>query len=47
MNIVAIGGGMIGVGETLPIDRFIVELAGRKSPRLLFLPTASGDAPKY
>lgn len=47
MQIVAIGGGEIADRETLPIDRFIVELSGRKSPKALFVPTASGDAPGY
>lgn len=46
-RIVAIGGGEISAGETLAIDRAIVELAGKSRPRLLFLPTASGDAEGY
>lgn len=57
MRIVAIGGGEIGRPrgdgkgnypiETLSIDREIVRLAGKKHPKLLFLPTASGDHPGY
>jgi dipeptidase E len=47
MNIIAIGGGEIGDKETLAIDRHIVALAGKKRPRALFIPTASGDAPGY
>ena len=47
MNIVAIGGGEIKTKETLRIDRFIVELTGKSSPRALFVPTASGDAEGY
>lgn len=43
--IVAIGGGSMGMGQTLPIDRRIVELAGGR--RALFLPTASSDDPAY
>jgi dipeptidase E len=51
MKIVAIGGGEIGRPgtriETEPIDREILRLSGRRHPRLLFVPTASGDAPSY
>ncbi|MDO8498158.1 MAG: peptidase E [bacterium] len=50
-KIVAIGGGEIGRPgfpiETLPIDKKIVGLSGKKSPRLLFLPTASSDSDGY
>lgn len=45
--IVAIGGGELAEGETLAIDREIVALSGKAAPRLLFLPTASGDAEGY
>ena len=47
MQIVAIGGGEIGDRETLRIDKFIVELAGKRTPKALFVPTASGDAAGY
>jgi len=47
MDIVAIGGGELGMGETLPIDRHIVELTGKKKPCALFIPTASGDSVEY
>ena len=47
MNIIAIGGGSLKKKETLPIDRHIVKLTGKKSPRALFLPTASGDPADY
>lgn len=47
MNIVAIGGGEMKSGETLPIDKMVVDLTGKKHPRALFIPTASGDAPEY
>jgi dipeptidase E len=47
MNIVAIGGGSLKKKQTLPVDRFIVDLAGKRSPRALFIPTASGDPPDY
>lgn len=46
-HIVAIGGGEIKDGETLALDRHIVAATGRKRPRALFLPTASGDAAGY
>jgi dipeptidase E len=50
-TIVAIGGGEIGrsgkPGETLALDRTIVSLAGATRPRLLFIPTASGDSSEY
>ncbi len=47
MNIIAIGGGSLKKKQTLPIDRFIVRLAGIKSPRALFVPTASIDQVDY
>lgn len=43
-SIVAIGGGEIKSGATAEIDRYIVELCGKPSPTILFLPTASHDA---
>lgn len=46
-RIVAIGGGDLSAGETLPIDRYIVSLARSESPRLLFIPTASHDSAGY
>ena len=46
-TIVAIGGGELKDLETLPIDREIVRLARKKKPRVLFIPTASGDALGY
>lgn len=42
-HIVCIGGGR----ETLPIDKEIVRLSGKKHPKLLFIPTASSDDPRY
>jgi dipeptidase E len=47
LNIVAIGGGDVGTGETLPIDRELVRLTGVPRPRLLFVPTASDDSVDY
>jgi len=42
-TIVAVGGGDLGRYGTLPIDRRIVGLTGKKRPRALFLPTANSD----
>ena len=51
MKVVAIGGGETGryepIVRTTAIDREIVRLAGKKVPRLLFLPTASAGHEKY
>ena len=51
MKIVAIGGGEIGRPgypvETIKIDREIIALSGKKNPRVLFIPTASGDSEGY
>ncbi len=47
MNIIAIGGGSLKKKQTLPIDRAIVKLTDRKSPRALFIPTASEDEKEY
>lgn len=48
---IAIGGGEIGRPgfpiETTKIDKEIIKLTGKKKPRLLFLPTASGDSELY
>ena len=43
----AIGGGNIRTGETRRIDARIVELTGKQRPRVLFVPTASGDSREY
>lgn len=51
MKIVAIGGGEIGRPgysvETTKIDNEIIALSGTKNPRILFIPTASGDSEGY
>jgi dipeptidase E len=47
MNIVAIGGGSLKKKRTLSLDRSIVKLTGKKSPRALFIPTASNDEQEY
>lgn len=46
-KIVAIGGGEIALQETRTIDETIIRLSGKKNPRVLFIPTASSDAPDY
>ena len=50
-KIIAIGGGEIGRPgkrpETTLIDPEIIRLGGKKHPKLLFIPTASGDAEGY
>ncbi|MEN6382435.1 MAG: peptidase E [Rectinema sp.] len=45
--LVLIGGGEIANGETLAIDRYIVESCGKKRPNHLFIPTASGEPEGY
>jgi len=45
--IVAVGGGEMDQGQTSVLDDFIVRASGKASPNLLFLPTASKDAPGY
>ncbi len=51
MKIVAIGGGRIGrfspTVRTTAIDRELVRISGKRSPRLLFLPTASAGCDQY
>lgn len=51
MKIVAIGGGEIGRPgypvETTKIDKEIISLTGKKSPKVLFIPTASSDSELY
>lgn len=50
-KIVAIGGGEIGRPghkiETTKIDKEIIKLTGKKTPKLLFIPTASNDSESY
>ncbi len=51
LKIVAIGGGAIERPAKRPattsIDEAIVQMSGKKKPRVLFIPTASQDAPSY
>lgn len=51
-NIIAIGGGKIMLpkhrqAQTLSIDKTIIEQAKKKSPKVLFIPTASEDNVEY
>lgn len=51
-NIIAIGGGKIMVpkhrqAQTLSIDQSIIQQVRRKSPKVLFIPTASEDNKEY
>jgi len=46
-KIIPIGGGLLRLGETVIIDKFIVKESNRKNPKVLFIPTASKDLPVY
>jgi len=46
-TIFVIGGGEISTLETLPLDRKAINLTKKKFPKVLFIPTASGDAKGY
>jgi dipeptidase E len=46
-EIISIGGGLLRLGETIRIDKFIVRESGKKHPKVLFIPTASHDLPAY
>lgn len=46
-QIITIGGGILRLGETLKIDRYILRQSKNKHPRVLFLPTASNDLEAY
>ena len=45
--IVAIGGGEIRTRGTLDIDREIIRLSNKRRPKIVFIPTASSDSPRY
>lgn len=47
IKLVAIGGGEIKNNETLAIDNYIVELAAKPHPKVLFIPTAASDSQVY
>lgn len=46
-KIIAIGGGEIMDHETLSIDKRIIELTGKRHPKILFIPTAKSDEEAY
>jgi peptidase E len=46
-QIVAMGGGGFSMERTPRLDRYILDLTGKRRPRICFLPTASGDADGY
>ncbi len=47
-TIVAIGGGSCGLEpENRALDSYLLGLTGKESPRVCFIPTASGDADMY
>lgn len=47
LNIVAIGGGSVDLGETELIDRELIGLSPKREPLALFIPTASSDDEDY
>lgn len=47
MKIITIGGGEISELETLDLDSFICNQTEKSTPKVLFIPTASGDAKGY
>ncbi len=46
-RLVVIGGGEISQRSTFGIDKHIVELTKKQTPKALFIPTASGDSEDY
>lgn len=46
-KLVAIGGGELKDLETLPLDKEIVKLTGKRHPKALFIPTASEEPEGY
>jgi peptidase E len=49
-HIVAMGGGGFAtspLGSPTNFDRYVVELTGKRSPLVCFVPTASADDPQY
>ena len=47
LNVIAIGGGDLGGGETISLDQLIVHSTGKTHPNALFIPTASDDSLEY
>jgi len=47
-RIAALGGGGFSMEPRNPrLDRWLLGLTGKRRPRVLFVPTASGDSPRY
>jgi dipeptidase E len=46
-HIIALGGGGFSCGTELALDRYILAQAGVETPRIGFVPTASGEDPAY
>lgn len=46
-HVVALGGGGFSTGPDPRLDDHVLSLAGVPRPRVLFVPTASGDSPEY
>lgn len=46
-TLVLLGGGEIGTGETYALDQLVASLSHQPNPHVLFLGTASHDAPGY
>ena len=46
-RIIAIGGGALDEPTTGPMVRFVLDQTGKQRPRVLFLPTATGNVPSY
>lgn len=47
-QIIAMGGGGFSMEpENLSLDQYVIKQSERKSPRICFLPTASGDSQNY
>lgn len=47
VKVLAIGGGSVALGETEAIDREFLAQCGTERPKVLFIPTASGDSQEY
>ena len=41
------GGGFLMERRNARLDRWLLSLTGKRRPRVLFVPTASGDSPRY
>ena len=46
-HIIALGGGGFSMEESPLLDDYILKVCGKPSPKICFVPTASGDADRY